>query len=130
MNTELFKKIDDIISADPGKLWMPTWESRTLGYCGTTRCVAGWAVYLTTGEPLYDGDDVSPATKDLLQTYGSPHIPDFTKIGAALLGLNLQDASRLFLSVSGETAAKFVHLAAVGCDDEALALLHPVDDGF
>ncbi len=124
MNTELFKKIDDIISADPGKLEMATWE----GFCGTTRCVAGWAVYLTTGEPLYDGDEVSSATKGLLQRYGSSSISDFTKTGAALLGLNLQDAEELFLASSGETAARFVHLAAAGHDDEALALLHSVGD--
>ena len=53
MNRELFKKIHDIITPTPDKLDMGSWE----GECGTTRCVAGWAIYLTTGQPVYVTDE-------------------------------------------------------------------------
>jgi hypothetical protein len=61
VNRELFQKIHDVISVSPGRLDMTSWEDSE-GYCGTTRCIAGWAIHLTTGKPLFaEGLDGYPA---------------------------------------------------------------------
>lgn len=59
MNRELFKKIDDRITLTPARLDMESWETQPADRteCGTTRCIAGWAIYETTGQPLYVTDE-------------------------------------------------------------------------
>jgi len=42
-NTDLFRKIHDQITTHPESHDQGDWESP----CGTTRCVAGWALHLT-----------------------------------------------------------------------------------
>lgn len=119
MNIELFKKIHDVISVEPKRLWMSEWESE----CGTSRCVAGWAAYLTVGVPLYTSDgEPDPAYAALQEDlFGKPVGVDFAYLARKLLGLPC-GASRLFYR-DDQTAAQFVHLAAYGRVAEAMSLL-------
>jgi hypothetical protein len=116
MNTELFKKIHDIISADPDKLGMSSWENFDPG-CGTTRCVSGWAVCLTTGTSLYDlADEVHPEVKKLARDHGAltsgGYSIDFQKLGASLLGLSEYESNAFYLD--DDPALEFVRLASEG----------------
>jgi hypothetical protein len=137
-NTELFRKIHEVISADPMKLEMTNWERRPIDayrepdstieqdLCGTTRCVAGWAVALTTGTPLFVnfGGGRHPAVKELFQERGlEVHTDDFVDLGAALLGLEQADAYTLFFS-SDRVASTVVELFAQGQDEEAINYLN------
>lgn len=120
MNTELFRKINDVISRDRGGLNMDSWEN----VCGTTRCVAGWAIYFEAGEvPLYADSTgrYSDGVRELAARVGVSMCdsPFFARLGAKLLGLR---CSELFY-VDDDLAARFVALAAEGRDEEALALL-------
>lgn len=121
MNTELFKKIHEVISVQPGKFDMEYWEDRDAdGGCGTTRCVAGWAIYLTTNRSLTDDSGArSQSTYDLADRLGVR--AEYDILGAKLLDLPPQ-AVELFY-VSDDRAREFVRLAAWGQDDAALGLL-------
>ena len=132
MNTELFRQINEIISARPEKHDQATWESQSPRECGTARCVAGWAVYLTTGEPLLSwqpGEDIrlSDATVELAHDKGvyvehpgdSVTIP---RLAAKLLGLTRDEAASLFYS--DDLPARWaVEKAAAGDRDGFLLVL-------
>ena len=122
MNTELFKKIHDVIRVEPDKLDMHTWENPSSD-CGTTRCIAGHAIAETTGFPVFDYfGRFSPETVDLADSLGvDVHVPS---IADALLGLD-GDGGLVFYLRDHE-AAKFVRLAALGLDDQALEYLDEV----
>lgn len=121
MNTELFRKINDVISRDRGGLNMDSWEN----VCGTTRCVAGWAIYFEAGEvPLYADSTTGRYSDGVMELAARVGVSMrdsllFPRLGAKLLGLR---CSELFY-VDDDLAARFVALAAEGRDEEALALL-------
>ena len=132
MNTELFKKIHEVISPTPGsydpvKLHMSSWEDWESGNgCGTTRCVGGWAISLTTGHPLYlDGARQHPSVIALAAEVGAATYSDgrvnIESLAAKLLGLNGSDRGLFY--VGEDEAAEFVLLAAQGRDGEALEVL-------
>lgn len=115
MNRELFKQIYDIIKVNPkASLNMSEWES-----CGTTRCVAGWAIHLTTGKPLYARGNYDPSVVELARSLDVA--ADIEVIGASLLELDTTETN-LFYSDEG-TALEFVKLASEGKSDEARASL-------
>lgn len=119
MNTELFRKINDIIQPRPGKLFMGNWEEGT--GCGTTRCVAGWAIYLETGAPLYDlhSGELSPETRALAERLNVAD--DIEIIGGALLGLDV-DQRQLFY-VDNDEALMAVAEAAAGDEQGFMSVL-------
>lgn len=119
MNRELFQRIDEIIRVGDeirhDKFYMNSWESG----CGTARCVAGWAIHLTTGEPVFGPDHhLSRATVALVEQLGVRK--DCAELGGKLLGMERSD-SWLFYT-DEETAAEFVRLAAAGEEEAARAL--------
>lgn len=137
MNTELFKKIHDAIEADPAGFDMGAWEGLK-DYehpaCGTTRCVAGWAVHFASGEGgLYivgERTEWTPGVLALAERLGvrvgDVHIGSpVADLGAKVLGLERGD--RKLFYTDGETAAGFVRLAAQGDDEAARAVLDHVD---
>lgn len=134
MNIELFGKIDEVISPRPGRIDslafnMDSWEDDSYS-CGTTRCVAGWAIYFATGEAsVYDRSGRhSNSVLELAGSLGTwlydtddAYEADLEDLAAKLLGLSRQER-RLFYT-SEEVAAEFVHLAAQGKLDEAREVL-------
>lgn len=130
MNTELFKKIHDQITSEPDGFDMNTWEGPGAA-CGTTRCVAGWAIYFATGSPLYgySGAGAHPKVVELARDLGvkvypgdSVNFEDFGDLGAKLLGLEGFDRDLFY--ASEEVAARFVQLAAAGDEDAAREVLN------
>lgn len=125
MNTELFRKVRDSAAVE-GALNMSYWEDDRRGACGTSRCIAGWAVYHALGEkPVYSGDDLSPAARELAGSLGVG--VDVSPIAEKLLDLPPDVAGALFY-VDDDAATEFLNLVV---DDEAaaLALLTDVEDG-
>lgn len=132
LNIELFQKIHDVISVEERGFDMANWEDGARNGCGTTRCVAGWAINLTTGEPLYiDGGDYHhESVIELAKSLGT-HVQDvgdgseeadLEALGGKLLGLEPDDRSLFY--AGNERAAKFVELAAQGLEGEAIEVLH------
>lgn len=122
MNQELFKQIHDTISTKPEQFGMSDWEfTNYANECGTTRCVAGWAIHLTTGQPLYKRNgDKHESFRELADRLGLE--PDVETVGATLLELDLEDAQIAFYMGEGR-AAKFVKLASEGNETAALNVL-------
>lgn len=118
MNQELFKKIHRITESTPGSLWMDSWEGTIpVEGCGTTRCIAGWAIHLTTGEPLFTrGGNHHSSMTALAEQMGVRD--DFEELGAAVLGISAQIASIAFY-LNNTDGPEFVRLMAEG--DEAAA---------
>lgn len=109
LNKQLAQKVLDQIETDPESFDMDTWETvgvegiprsnpyfdpatgrhRSTEYCGTTRCIAGWAIYfaaqergIDTNRPLWN------VHADLAVEVGlEPRISDYANFGALLLGL-------------------------------------------
>lgn len=130
MNRELFQKIHDIIGAQDS--WahnQQTWESQ--GSCGTTRCVAGWAIHLTTDAPVFIHDPavtppahLSPELVELARTRGisadsgdADYFDLIPLLARDLLGLTEKDAYTLFFVADTPEARTAVRMAARG--DEA-----------
>lgn len=136
-NTELFKKIYDQISAVPGSFdmnnweaevsfgetfWNPVTDTREPRACGTARCVAGWAGYFhNPNQPFWQTvDDLLGEWSDVIDEEDS----NFNvTVARRLLGLDLEDARRLFVEIGDEKALEVVRLFAEGRDVEALRLL-------
>lgn len=126
MNRELFQKIHGIISAEDGAGFeMSNWETlRPRSGCQTTRCVAGWAVHLETGEELYepmrsldDDPEPTPGTKLLANRLRAEGVrvlgdDDFEGMGVHLLGLKPNQRSLFY--TTNDLAARFVAAAAEG----------------
>lgn len=128
MNQELFKKIDGIITPAPELLHMDSWEDDNV--CGTTRCIAGWAINLTTGAPLYGRDGhQSEATLALARRLGvevresiaGREYVEIDELGAALLELTPGERPAFYMNK--DQAARFVELAAAGDEKGARGLL-------
>ena len=122
INRELFQKIHEIISAHPEQHDQGSWEGTRGPDCGTTRCVAGWAVFLTTGEPLTRSTNTgimgnSLATQELLRENDWESIPE---AGRRLLGLNEDVACSLFYDASNEEARAAVKAFSEGRESDAL----------
>lgn len=129
MNTELFRKIQDVI--DTEAFDMDSWEGDTDTYgteCGTTRCIAGWAIHFSLPEDdnnLRDESGVmSAAVVDLARSRGiqGAYRYNFAAIGADLLDISRSLASEVFY-LDNDTAREFVDLAAAGDEEEAIHLI-------
>jgi hypothetical protein len=126
-NTELFRKVRDVIAQHPDQFDMNVWEDRygqTLSSdeaCGTTRCVAGWAIHLTTGEPLFDiVDGTHPSVTELSERLGVSE--DFGELAAELLEITEEEGNILF-HCDRSVARQVVEAFAEGRDEEAVSYL-------
>lgn len=134
MNRELFKKIDDIITPDPAKLDMGSWEDST-PECGTTRCIGGWAITLTTGEPLYVRTEGGlyrqhPSVIELAKRLRTPvwgaaeghgEEANIPKLAAKLL--DIPRSHQQFFFSEDEVGAAYVKAAAEGREDDVHRLM-------
>jgi hypothetical protein len=122
LNREAFQKIHEVISVQPERLVMSTWEDdEAPESCGTTRCVAGWAVHFAVGgAPLFADGEPSDKVRSLARDHGI-HPGDydtstlFEVLGANLLGLSIREGRMLFY-LSSNTAGELVRRAAEGDD--------------
>lgn len=136
MNRELFKKIDDIITPDPAKLDMGSWEEWADDpECSTTRCIGGWAVTLTTGKPLYVRTEAGlyrqhPSVIELARRLGttvwglaegSYEEANIPKLAARLL--DIPSSHRTLFYSEDEVGAAYVKAVAEGRDADAGRLL-------
>lgn len=121
VNRELFQKIHEVITLHPEQHDQGAWEESDLT-CNTTRCVAGWAITLTTGQPVYSRRDaLHPATLTLGKRPGKrPGIPS---IAGELLGLNDAEADVLFYRTGSDKARDVVKAFAEGRNDDARLIL-------
>ncbi|QMP84435.1 hypothetical protein HUN42_00057 [Streptomyces phage Dagobah] len=117
VNRELFQKIHEVITLHPEQHDQSVWEEPD-PTCGTTRCVAGWAITLTTGKPVYGkGYVLHPATLALGKRPGVP------SIAGELLGLNDAEADVLFYRTGSDKARDVVKAFAEGRNDDARLIL-------
>lgn len=130
VNVDLFQKIDRELTGHPEQHDQSSWESD----CGTTRCVAGWAIHLVIGrQSLYhpSGLGWSDAHYQLHEQLGVPmsmHGPG--SLAAKLLGLSVREAEILFHHTTNEQARRAVRLAAAGDIDGFRDFLREVDEVY
>lgn len=108
VNQEMFREIHQITVEFPALHNQRAWESRPEqnGTCGTTRCIAGWAVWLKARELGLLSRKRDNVDRDLLVevatrlgvvgAYMRATDKLYEKAGAAILGLSPDDAHRLF----------------------------------
>ncbi len=118
LNRELFQKIHQQITDHPETHHQSYWETA----CGTTRCVAGWAVHLTTNAPVYEPggsvESLSFQTRSLAEDVLPDHaVRTVPSIARRLLGLDAEEAGRIFYA-SGDDAREAVRLAAEGTEEQ------------
>ena len=119
MNIELIKKIRDQVAPLPDTLDMSSWQGAG-EVCGTTRCIAGWAIHLTTGESLYapcgaNGEIAHhPSVTDLARRLGV--LDRFEEIAAALLQI---DVSVVPFYISDRAGLAWLDAAARGDEERA-----------
>lgn len=119
---ELAKKILEQVDSHPETLYMGTWESEKNGElydwktdkyvegCGTTRCVAGWAVHFNARR----GEDIFSARNRLQVELGTRGC-SFMDVAGRLLGLNEREAGHVFLEADeGEAVDVLRRLAQSG----------------
>lgn len=121
MNRELFQKIHDVISVSPEKLEMTFWEDSE-ALCGTTRCIAGWAVSIAAESPIYNPRFVpglsepmyTPEVNRLFEQFGLDGYATVPDVARVLLGLDDETAARVFYRFDNELMAEYVKAAAEG----------------
>lgn len=111
-NHALFRQIHDIITREPERHDQVAWES----LCGTTRCVAGWAIRLEgVARGGEEADPIYRHARRLAEDLDTRE--DYEDLGAELLGLGEYEAGRLFIRAGNHTAALAVaHLAEEGAE--------------
>lgn len=103
-NTDLMLRIREQITSEPKTHDQSAWAART--ECGTTYCIAGWAVVLSGQELDWDGADLAtPFTAD------DRYIP---QVARELLGLDPWSADRLFFCDSGTALHRLDQLIEAG----------------
>lgn len=138
-NVELLTKVRDLVKAEPTKLNMGLWAAVSVdeiklknGFgkvsCGTTACIAGWAVQLA-GDKLvaYDYEVPEPGDSDFGETTvidveycvaRNGRINLIDDRAQRLLGLTLSETQVLFTCGDGEAVNLLNVLIAGGSIDD------------
>lgn len=132
INVDMFKRIQDIIIANPERHNQSYFEMGGVG-CGTTRCVAGWAIHLwgqdngiagTIGdieeeyiaevgaEDLIEAQDID--VPDYLGNGERADWIDTEHVGAHILGLDEDQSYGLFFNMDDDDALRMVKEYAQG----------------
>lgn len=136
VNQKMFAEIDEIISSLPELHRQFGWEEKPEenGTCGTTRCVAGWAVWLAAREHGLlsrkrdeTGEEVRARLADILNLpqpdedaehyYNGCARTDYPLIGGKVLGLSGEQAHTLFHDMHNKRVAARVHAFATTGQD-------------
>lgn len=118
LNRELFQKIHQQITDRPETHDQSSWETA----CGTSRCIAGWAVHLTTNAPVYEPGSLSESLSFQTRSLADDILPEHVlrtvpSIARHLLGLDAEEAGRIFYAID-EDARLAVRLAAEGTEEQ------------
>lgn len=95
-NTDLMLQVRNAIRMEPERHNQDEWGSHPEAdpsECGTTYCIAGWAVVLATGKSLKEGCakyDETPGFSDV--------------VAAQLLGLDSDEANEIFFCLDNKLA--------------------------
>lgn len=140
LNKGLFREIENRINATPDQFDMKHWgetvakegegaqlvPADVITECGTSMCVAGWAVALSLPpEDLlwqYSGSEYDPESGKYVKSYsldevlmpGQGDAVSVEEAATQLLGLPWEEASVLFHTASNSRAKDFVHRYAEG----------------
>lgn len=98
INTELFQKIYDQITQHPETHDQGHFEAEW--HCGTTRCIAGWAVIMHYG--LYSLYDSNVPMRGRITDSG--YLSGTANTAAGILGLSDDQAHELFYEMNNEKA--------------------------
>lgn len=133
INTDMFKRIQDIIISSPEKHDQHYFEAGN--GCGTTRCVAGWAIHLwgldngitgTLGDVREEyidsvGVDAIVESQNIeVSDHSSIVVRDWIDaehIGARILGLDGDQGYSLFFNLDNDDALRMVKEYAQGSTD-------------
>lgn len=115
INTAMFRRIHDQITAHPETHDQGVFESR----CGTTRCIAGWAIHFAAVDRADGSDQYGMPYKinKYWQAKGEDNLPlyDITETTAAdILGMPFDAAHGLFYTMDDELAVDYVAELATG----------------
>lgn len=109
INTEMFQKVYDQITQHPETHYQGTWENGYGGYdddeCGTTRCVAGWAVAFAKG---WENESILGrcGLGVMLPDGSGRHMSPVGAVAADILGLDLTEAYELFYDTNNAEAVE------------------------
>jgi hypothetical protein len=107
LNTALFAQVLEQLEAHPELHEQADFENFN-AVCGTTRCVAGWAIYLDAvnkGERIHSYRDAESTDRGRLAP---------SQTARKLLGLTFLEAEELFFCSSNEEAVERVRECASG----------------
>lgn len=121
INTDMFRRIHEQITAHPETHYQGTFEAD----CGTTRCVAGWAVHFWGVDKNLDSSlDIGALSEVYVSTQDIGFKPEsevielgweaLEAVAADILGLDNCDANRLFYTMNDEEAVRFVESFKAG----------------
>lgn len=143
---EAFQEVNALLIEFPELHYQGRWESDdTFHRCGTTRCVAGWAVWAQARRLglLTRKRDLTNASirRAVARSVGVDLYDDaaffpgdlyFSRVGGVILGLSPDDASGLFMDMNSKrVVARVASYAATGKDistEEFRALGDGTDD--
>lgn len=128
---EAFQEVNDLLIEFPELHYQGRWESdTTISRCGTTRCVAGWAVWvqarklglLTRKRDLTDiaiRQAVAASVDIDLSRSTAAGACDayYTRVGAAILGLGRTEATSLFYDLDDKRVTARVASFALTRED-------------
>lgn len=127
-NVELLTQVRDLIKADPSKLDMSHWgvvKGIELDYrdevkvnCGTTACIAGWAVQLVGDKFLVHGHSKSAegGYSVSLSVAKNGRVCDIEKRARKILGLTYDEAAFLFMDTVDSQALSVLDQLIAGQD--------------
>lgn len=117
---EKFREIHEILTQFPELHHQNFWEAEPEdnGSCGTTRCVAGWAVWLAAKDMGLMSRKRDTTSHDVLSAVAREHgitDPEYTSsgvlypvVGARILGLDEDEAGSLFHDMNGARVVRRV----------------------
>lgn len=114
INTAMFRRIHDQITAHPETHDQGVFEAS----CGTTRCIAGWAIYFAAVDRADGSDEYGMAAK--IDKYWRAKGGDWPtyeiteRTAADILGMPFDAAYTLFYCMEDELAVEYVAELATG----------------
>lgn len=120
VNKSLFREIHDAITAAPDEFDMATWGVQRItqsgDVCGTSMCVAGWAVALTVPveRQIWNRDEFNNhryldfVRVEDTESPGHFYKENVENYAREVLGLDWEEATKLFHEINDDVATEMV----------------------